>query len=163
MLSHTRGCSDTGAWKKDGFMKTEKTEENWRKQKCFSACWITVNPTQSDARFNCSYTVSTEHQIIWHRDSTTFICNVLIKSVYSLHWYCFVQWYFDQYKILENMAINLQHVTSTAALFVKTWQIYKKLWYPACTATARTRQHYCHYYSLLQLSVATRVNMLSDH
>jgi len=35
----------------------EKTEENWRKKICLSARSITMNPTQSEARFNCFYTV----------------------------------------------------------------------------------------------------------
>jgi len=37
---------------------TEKTEENRREKKnCFSAHSFTINPTQSDARFNFSFTV----------------------------------------------------------------------------------------------------------
>jgi len=35
--------------------QTEKTEENWRKIFTCAHCF-TLNPTQSDARFNWSYT-----------------------------------------------------------------------------------------------------------
>jgi hypothetical protein len=40
----------------------EKTEETWRKKKIsFNAPSFTMNPTQRDARFNCSYTVRRQH------------------------------------------------------------------------------------------------------
>ena len=51
--------------------QTEKTEETWRKI-CFNACSFTMNPTQSYAKLNCSYTVRRWHQTTWHHDSTIF-------------------------------------------------------------------------------------------
>jgi len=36
-------------------------------------CSITMNPTQSDTRFNCTYTVSRQHLTTQHEDSTLFI------------------------------------------------------------------------------------------
>jgi hypothetical protein len=74
-----------GAWKNAGFINTEKTEENWREKKCFSACSFTINPTQSDARFNYSYTVRRQHLTTGHQDSTIFIWNVRSIIVLTLH------------------------------------------------------------------------------
>jgi len=73
---------------------TEKTEENRReKRNCFSAHSFTINPTQSDARFNCSFTVRRQHIATQYQDSTVFIWNVHSTTVWTLHWYCIVHWY----------------------------------------------------------------------
>ena len=51
----------------------------------------------------------------------------------------------------------------TAASFVNTDRFLKRISDPICTATARTCQQDCHYCSLLRLSVATTVIILSAH
>ena len=107
--------------------QTEKTEETWRKKICFSDRSFTMNPIQSDARFNCCYTVRRQHQTPWHQDSTIYIRNMNSKTVWTLHWYCIVHWYWNQYKILESMAINWQWVSRPAASFVNNWQPFNTL------------------------------------
>ena len=104
-----------------------KDRENWKdleKKICF--CLLTVNPTKSHARFNCSYTVRRQHLTTWHQDSTIFIWNAHNKTVWTLHWYCIVQWHYNEYKILESMAINLQWVSTLPAPLINIWQIFKK-------------------------------------
>ena len=73
--------------------ETEKTEQTWKKKNCFSVCSFTINPTQSEATFDCSYTVRRQHLTTQHQDSTIFIWNVHGKTVWTLHWYCIVHWH----------------------------------------------------------------------
>jgi hypothetical protein len=90
---HPRRCSDMWALK---MVDSWTDRENWRdleKKICFSAHSYTMNPTQNDARFNCSYTVRGQHVTTWHQDSTIFIWNVHSNTVWTLHWYCIVHWY----------------------------------------------------------------------
>jgi hypothetical protein len=48
----------------DGFMdRQRKLNRPGEKKMCFNACPFTINPTQSDATFNCSYTVRRQHLI----------------------------------------------------------------------------------------------------
>jgi hypothetical protein len=103
--------------------------ENWqdlKKKICFIACSFTMNPIQSDARFNCSCTIRGQHLTTQHHDSIIFIWNVHSKTVWTLHWYCIVHWYQNQYKILESKEINLQWVSRPPASFVNIWQVFKK-------------------------------------
>ena len=102
----------------------ENSNETWRKKICFSS--FTMNPTESDKRFNRSYTVRRQHLSSQHEDSTIFIWNVHSKTVWTLYWYCIVHWYLHQCKILESIAINIQWVSRPPAPLVNTWQIFKK-------------------------------------
>ena len=66
---------------------TTADRENWRKTfTCVHS--FTLNPTQSDVRFNWSYTVRRQHLTNWHQDSKIFIWNVHSKTCQKECHYC---------------------------------------------------------------------------
>jgi len=122
-----------------------------------------LEPTQSDARLSCSYTVRGQHITTWHQDSITFFWNVHSKTVWTLHWYYIVTWYWYQYKILESKPSNWQWVSRPPVSFGNTYRFLKIISGPICTTGAKTCQQDCHYCSVLQLSVGTTVIIPSAH
>jgi hypothetical protein len=127
-------------------MQRERKWKRHGKKKYISSRSFTMNATKNDTRFNSSYTVWRQHLTTWQQDSTIFIWNVHSVTVWTLYWYCIVHLYYNQYKILESMAINLYWVSDTI-----------------CTTTARTCQHDCHYFSLLWLWIVTTIIILRAH
>jgi hypothetical protein len=55
-----------------GFMNRQRKLNRPGEKICFNARSFTMNPTQSGARFNCSYTVKRQHLTTSHQDSTIF-------------------------------------------------------------------------------------------
>jgi hypothetical protein len=102
----------------------EQTEEIWRKKICISARSVTMDPTQSDARFNCSYSVTAP--------------NYLTSGCNNIHLKCAQHNCMDTPLIIHCALIlepiqnagkyrnYIQWVSRPAASLVSIWQIFKK-------------------------------------
>ena len=150
-----RGCSEMWAWECVGFMNRQRKLKRLGEENLLQCRSFTTNPTHQHSPAAIQSEDSTKLPDIRIQQYSLEMCTAKLYG-HSIGTGTNTK-YWKVQQLTDSGYQDLQHHLLIADRFLK------RISDPICTATARTCPQDCHYCSLLQLSVATTVIMLSAH